>query len=69
MSRRAQPFRRGSDLRTPGAALDAMLKGRSATGWNPKDIERAAELKRASSRASVRVPRATRPPRAPRAPR
>jgi hypothetical protein len=38
MGREAQPYRKGP--RQPGFALDAMLKGRTASGFNPKDIER-----------------------------
>lgn len=65
MSRSAQPYKRGSALRLPGGALSAMLKGRSASGWNPKDIERAVQQLTSAAPGSrtSRPPRATRPPR------
>jgi hypothetical protein len=51
-SRRTQPYRRGS--RQAGAALSAMLAGRSAWGQNPADtrraFERASKLRRALTR-------------------
>lgn len=41
-TRATQPYRRGA--RAPGAALTAMLKGRTAAGWNPIDTQRAMIL-------------------------
>jgi hypothetical protein len=38
-TRRSQPFRQGP--RVPGVALDAMKRGRSASGSNPQDAVRA----------------------------
>jgi hypothetical protein len=55
-TRRTQPYRKGA--RQPGAALMAMLRGRSLTGYNPADITRMA-----SSRARARPERRARPPR------
>jgi hypothetical protein len=60
MSRRAQPYRKGNPLRVPGAALTAMTRGRSASGWNPKDLERNMQM---LSKASKRPGRPARPPR------
>jgi len=61
--RRTQPFRRGA--RQPGPPLTAMLRGRTSSGWNPKDIERAAMLVKAgkSRQRPTRPPRVQRPPR------
>jgi hypothetical protein len=56
MGREAQPYRKGP--RQPGFALDAMLKGRTASGFNPKDIERNVQrLVRAGKRGSGRIVR------------
>lgn len=63
MSRRAQPYRTGSPLRKPGAALDAMLKGRTAAGFNPKDLERNAQMIQRVAKAPKRPPRPARPAR------
>jgi len=42
-----------------------MLRGRTSSGWNPKDIERAAMLVKAgkSRQRPTRPPRVQRPPR------
>ena len=56
-TRQTQPYRQGA--RHPGPALNAMLRGRTFGGWNPKDVERAAFLRR----AAVRPKRPTRPAR------
>lgn len=40
-TRSTQPYRRGA--RSPGAALTAMLKGRTSAGWNPIDAQRDAQ--------------------------
>lgn len=48
-SRRTQPYRR-ENVRTPGAALGAMLRGRPAHSPNPRDQQRLA-TKRANRRA------------------
>lgn len=42
-TRRAQPHRKGSPFRRPGASLDAMLRGRDAFGRNPMDTPRAIQ--------------------------
>jgi hypothetical protein len=57
-SRQTQPYRRGN-ARAPGAALTAMLKGRTTTGYNPADAQRAAALIAAAKRHK----RPTRPQR------
>jgi hypothetical protein len=58
--RRSQPYRRGA--REPGAALDAMLRGRDAYGGNPMDLQRNVQtlLRAGRARAKRRQPR---PPR------
>lgn len=66
MSRRTQPYRKGP--RQPGAALNAMLKGRTASGHNPKDLERnvqrlVREGKRKRPARPARPERPQRPPR------
>jgi hypothetical protein len=68
MSRRSQPYRKGSSLRLPGMALTAMKRGRTAAGFNPKDIERdVAMVQRVKARARPQRPaRPDRPPRPPR---
>jgi hypothetical protein len=65
MSRASQPYRKGSSLRLPGMALTAMKRGRTATGFNPKDLERNMDMmRRAKARARPqRPPRPDRPPR------
>jgi hypothetical protein len=63
MSRRAQPYRKGSPLRQPGAALNAMLKGRTAAGFNPKDLERNMQTLQRAAKAPKRPARPARPPR------
>lgn len=61
-TRRSQPYRVGA--RSPGAALTAMTKGRTAGGLNPKDAERAAFLTNAGRSARAgRKPRVHRKPR------
>ena len=48
----------------PGQALNAMLKGRTAAGHNPKDIERnVAKLTRAGRSPQMRPQRPDRPAR------
>lgn len=62
----AQPYRAGKG-REPGAALTAMLKGRTAGGHNPQDIVRRTQvLMRASKKRTGRPARPKRPPRPPR---
>jgi hypothetical protein len=63
-SRRTQPYKKAGG-RAPGAALNAMLKGRSPGGWNPKDIERQAMLVKAGKkrRRPARPQRPARPSR------
>jgi hypothetical protein len=61
-TRLTQPYRLGSINRHPGAALTAMTKGRTLSGFNPQDIRRAAFLMGAGKQAS----RMKRPPRTPR---
>jgi hypothetical protein len=56
-TRTTQPYRTGA--RHPGPALTAMLKGRTTSGWNPKDVERVQLL----MRAGKRPPRPVRPQR------
>jgi hypothetical protein len=48
-TRTTQPYRKGL-ARAPGAALTAMLKGRTTTGYNPADAKRAAALIAAAKR-------------------
>lgn len=47
-TRATQPYRQGA--RTPGPALTAMLKGRSAGGMNSADVKRAGYLIAAGKR-------------------
>lgn len=65
MSRASQPYRKGSSLRLPGMALTAMKRGRTATGFNPKDMERNMALIR-RVKARTRPERPARPERPPR---
>lgn len=61
-TRATQPYRRGA--RAPSAALNAMLRGRTLTGFNPADVQRAAFLVAAGTRKRTkRAPRSPRPPR------
>lgn len=62
-----QPYRKGP--RQPGQALDAMLRGRDASGYNPQDIQRASMLVAAGKRRAGRSPRSPRQPRGDRPPR
>jgi phage tail tape-measure protein len=62
MSRRTQPYRKGQ-ARMPGPALTAMLRGRTAGGFNPADITRGAFLAKASTRGRGRPKRPVRPKR------
>lgn len=60
-TRQSQPYRKGP--RQPGMALNAMLKGRTSSGFNPKDIERnVAKMKQAGKQPS-RPERPARPER------
>jgi hypothetical protein len=68
VARTSQPYRKGSTLRAPGDALRAMLKGATATGYNPQDVKRAAYLTNAAARSRATSRRA-RPKRRPLAPR
>jgi hypothetical protein len=55
--RRTQPYRKEGG-RTPGPALDAMLKGRDAQGYNPMDLQRSNQRAHATTEhASGRQPR------------
>jgi hypothetical protein len=65
-TRRSQPYRQGP--RVPGVALDAMKRGRSASGSNPQDAVRAfmSAAKKRTSKRPDRPPRPERPPRPPR---
>jgi hypothetical protein len=68
VSRASQPYRKGSSLRLPGMALTAMKRGRTATAFNPKDLERnMALVQRVKARS--RPGRPSRPDRPPRPPR
>jgi len=68
MGREAQPYRKGP--RQPGMALNAMLKGRTSSGFNPKDIERNVQrLQRSGAQQRARPPRPDRPVRPTRPPR
>jgi hypothetical protein len=53
----------------PGQALNAMLKGRTASGYNPKDLERNVQKLVSAGRSRKRPERPTRPERPPRPPR
>lgn len=61
MARTTQPYRKGSAIRNPGPALQAMLRGRSLHGTNPADQRRALMLKKAKRK--TRPSRPARPPR------
>lgn len=65
MSRLAQPYRKGS-LRPPGLALQAMTKGRTSAGYNPKDMERNLQTLQRAAKAPKRPARPARPDRPPR---
>lgn len=56
----AQPYRKGA--REPGPALDAMKRGRTLQGYNPKDAERDVTSSGGGRRA-FREPRKLRDPR------
>jgi hypothetical protein len=56
-----QPFRKGA--RQPGPALDAMRRGRSASGMNSADITRAVQRMMRISKAKSRPDRPARPDR------
>ena len=64
-TRKTQPYRQGP--RSPGQALNAMTRGRTAGGMNPADVKRAGFLiaagKQAQSGRVARPKRAPRPPR------
>jgi hypothetical protein len=64
MGREAQPYRKGP--REPGPALTAMLKGRTSSGFNPKDIERNVQRLVRAGQARKRPERPSRPERPPR---
>jgi hypothetical protein len=64
-TRHTQPYRKGN--RTPTMALTAMLRGRTAGGWNPQDITRMAQ--KLSNASPARSQRPARPPRPQRPPR
>ena len=68
MSRAAQPYRTGSPLKATGPALTAMRRGRTASGYNPADLQRNVQmLQRAGKRKAPKRPaRPKRPPRPPR---
>ena len=56
-----QPFRKGA--RQPGPALDAMRRGRTASGLNPADVTRATQMLRKLSAQKSRPDRPARPDR------
>lgn len=63
--RHHQPYRKGS--RNPSPALTAMLRGRSFSGHNPMDQQRAVQrLIRAGKGKQARPQRPVRPERPPR---
>jgi hypothetical protein len=47
-------------------ALTAMLKGRTASGHNPKDLERNVQMLMRAKKPGKRPARPARPPRPPR---
>lgn len=54
-TRRTQPYKRGLATRLPGAARDAMRRGRAQGLANPMDVKRlAAKLERAGRRKRKR---------------
>jgi hypothetical protein len=57
-TRATQPYRQGP--RMPGAALNAMLKGRTAGGYNPADAKRAGYLIAAGKKMAGRPSRKSR---------
>jgi hypothetical protein len=63
VSRRAQPYRKGSNLRVPGAALTAMRRGRTAAGYNPADLQRNVQMLMRAGKGGKRPQRPTRPQR------
>jgi hypothetical protein len=65
--RRSQPYRKGP--RMPGQALNAMLKGRTSSGYNPKDLERNVQKLVSAGRSRKRPERPARPERPQRPPR
>jgi hypothetical protein len=50
----------------PGMALNAMLKGRTASGHNPKDLERNVQMLQRVKKSGKRPARPARPQRPPR---
>jgi hypothetical protein len=64
MPRSTQPYRVGP--RQQSQALLAMLRGRTTSGFNPKDVERGVAKMNRKTKAT-RAPRRSRPPRLPRA--
>lgn len=64
MSRQSQPYRKGSALRKPGFALTAMLRGRTAAGHNPQDLQRNVQRLMAAKKTQRKRPvRPARPQR------
>ena len=61
-TRSTQPYRKGKP-RPPGQALLNMMRGRTATGQNPADIQRAAQAMIRAGKRPTRTSRAPRPPR------
>jgi hypothetical protein len=53
----------------PGPALTAMMKGRTAAGFNPKDLERNVQKLVSAGKSRKRPERPTRPERPLRPPR
>jgi hypothetical protein len=66
-TRATQPYRQGP--RMPGAALNAMLKGHTAGGYNPADAKRAGYLIAAGKKMAGRPSRKPRTQRSARTPR
>jgi hypothetical protein len=66
-TRQTQPYRKGA--REPGAALTAMTRGRTASGYHPKDVEREMLVQAGRKTRKKRPDRPARPPRPVRPPR
>jgi hypothetical protein len=63
-TRRTQPYRKGA--REPGAALQAMTRGRTMGGYNPQDAARNVQRLMNAGKARKAAERTARPPRPPR---
>jgi hypothetical protein len=51
-TRRTQPYRKSAAGRQGGRTLAAMLKGRTGTGGNPADVQRAMQKRKRAAQAT-----------------